>query len=123
MKYIMDEDGTIRHSDDLMEWAKSMGTRWQHQSIIRLKGSENQRSLDDGIVKVSTIFRGIDTSFAEGSPVLFETVVFGDASSWTGHEKRYTTKELALKGHDTIVAAILKSPGVGLVARLDEAST
>ena len=71
---------------DLMEWAT-----W--------KGKANNQVASDaeGGISVSTIFLGTDRSCAEGSLILFETMIFGgehDEDQW-----RYATWDEAEEGH------------------------
>lgn len=57
-----------------------------------------------GIVKVSTVFLGLDHSFGEGAPVLFETMIFGGKHD--GHQERYYDWESAERGHAMAVAMV-----------------
>lgn len=60
----------------------------------------NKTIVDD--YEVSTIFLGIDHNyFSTGPPLLFETMVFGGPLD--RYQRRYTTYEEALKGHDETV--------------------
>ena len=54
--------------------------------------------------RVSTVFLGIDHSFSNGPPLLFETMVFG--GPYHGEEDRYTTWDEAEAGHAAIVARL-----------------
>jgi hypothetical protein len=51
---------------DLMTWAKWFGKAERHIGDDTVEG-----------VRISTVFLGLDHSFGAGSPVLFETLVFG----------------------------------------------
>jgi hypothetical protein len=51
---------------------------------------------------VSTVFLGIDHSFGDGPPVLFETMVFG--GKMDGHQLRYTSWVKAARGHALTVS-------------------
>jgi len=53
-------------------------------------------------VRVCTAFLGVDVNFADGAPVLFETVVFGGPYDWELY--RYCTWEEAQQGHAAVVA-------------------
>lgn len=79
--------------DDLLKWS-----RWYQ---------ENERHVGDetiGDVRVSTIFLGLDLSWGEGDPLLFETMVFGgEHDQW---QDRYATYEEAESGHKRVVNAI-----------------
>jgi hypothetical protein len=61
-------------------------------------------------VRVSTIWLGINHRFGSpGSPLIFETMVFGgqqiEENQW-----RYSTEEEALEGHQTVVSVLAASP-------------
>ncbi len=62
-----------------------------------------------GEVRISTGFLGIDHSFDDGPPVLFETMIFG--GSHDGEQWRYCTKEEALEGHKEAVALAMQPVG------------
>ncbi len=55
-------------------------------------------------ILLSTVFLGVDHSFS-GEPVLFETMIFG--GRYDGFQKRYTTFDYALSGHELIKRMIL----------------
>jgi hypothetical protein len=60
--------------------------------------------LPDGKV-VSTVFLGLDHSYREGPPVLWETMVFSREGNYDDlHMERYTSKKDALEGHARAVA-------------------
>ena len=50
-----------------------------------------------GGVSVSTVFLGMDHSFGGGTPVLFETMIFGGEHDQ--YQERYCTWDEAEKGH------------------------
>lgn len=52
---------------------------------------------ESGDVLVSTVWLGLDHSFGDGPPLIFETMIFGgehDEDQW-----RYSTEAEALEGH------------------------
>jgi len=53
---------------------------------------------------ISTVFLGLDHSFKDGSPLLFETLVFGGPID--GEMNRYETWDEAVKGHNEMVRKI-----------------
>lgn len=55
-------------------------------------------------VRVSTVFLGIDHSFTEGFPVLFETMVFGGKHD--GFQERSSTWSGALRTHADACALV-----------------
>lgn len=55
---------------------------------------------------VSTVWLGLDHSFGDGAPVIFETMVFGEGS-WTDQDcQRYSTELEARIGHAEQVALV-----------------
>jgi len=58
----------------------------------------------DGYI-VSTVWIGIDYSFGDGDPLIFETMVFG-SQDWDEEQRRYSSEEEAFAGHEEIVASI-----------------
>jgi len=97
-KYILiDKVPTIEK--DLYVWAN-----W-FESADRIV----KKSVWDG-VEISTVFLGLDHSFGNGPPLLFETMVFG----WPEGEEhctRYSTWEEAIEGHDSLVEKLWKEKG------------
>lgn len=84
-RYIL-KDKTPVQCDDLLEWSKWFETADRHIAKTEADG-----------VKVSTVFLGLDHSYGDGPPVLFETMIFGgehDEEQW-----RYYTWEEAEIGH------------------------
>jgi len=59
--------------------------------------------------RISTVFLGLDHNFTgEGLPVLWETMVFPDLPSGE-IQKRYSSREDALAGHEKIVEKVRKA--------------
>jgi len=85
-KYILDENRKPVLCEDLMAWAK-----WVEESERTMKKTEKNG------IKVSTMFLGLDHSFGDGPPMLYETVIFGGEHDQ--YQERYATEEEALKGH------------------------
>lgn len=64
---------------------------------------------------VSTVWLGLDHSFGDGPPSIFETMVFTDDPTWSEHMDRYTTEAEATTGHQNMVNAIIEAvPGTTL---------
>lgn len=65
-RYILVDDAPVA-CPDLMKWAT-----WLEDSL-------NRRVAGDWVngIQVSTVFLGVDHSFGEGPPLLFETMIFG----------------------------------------------
>jgi hypothetical protein len=69
---------------------------------------------DLGEMHVSTVFLGLDRSFGDGPPLLFETMIFGGPFDWDKYQERCSTWEEAEAQHAKAVAVArqaLKRPG------------
>jgi hypothetical protein len=89
-KYLLCEDHSVRATDDLMEWAKGFEKSDRHVGSTLV-----------GDVHISTVFLGLDHSFGDGPPLLFETMIFGgkhNQKQW-----RYSTWDEAVAGHEAAV--------------------
>lgn len=104
-KYILDEHGEPQECRDLLEWSMWMErTRTDGTRVIAHDRDEAPGAPD---VFVSTIFLGLDHKhFLDGPPILFETMVFGGLHD--GYQKRYTSREEALRGHQVACALVAK---------------
>lgn len=91
-KYILKGHEAVR-CDDLMTWAN-----WLEKADRHVRKHEA-----DG-VRVSTVFMGLDHSFGDGPPLLFETMIFGGPHD--GFQDRFATWEEAEEGHDAAVAML-----------------
>lgn len=94
-KYILKGKAPIL-CEDLIEWGK-----WLQNA------DRNVKLTQIGKLKVSTVFLGLDHQFGDGSPLLFETMVFG--GKMDGEMDRYSTWEEAESGHKKMVALVKKS--------------
>ncbi len=122
-KYILNEAGQAVPEPDLLTWA-----RW-------FETSDRQLAEDEiGDIRVSTVFLGLDHSFGDGPPLLWESMAFGapELRKIFGRkrpiredmgvqfesldQRRYATREDALRGHAEMVSqvhrlrALLSSP-------------
>lgn len=92
--YILNADHSVRRPAGLREWAdafNAVGTRRVARDRI-------------GDAEVSTVFLGIDHSFGQGPPLIFETMIFGgqhDQDQW-----RYSTWDEAVAGHQAAVELV-----------------
>lgn len=93
-QYILNEKGEPEPCDDLIKWAK-----WLETATDRTVAKDKA-----GDAEVSTVFLGLDHSFGQGPPLLYETLVFGGPME--GEQERYSTKEQAEAGHKRILAAV-----------------
>lgn len=50
-----------------------------------------------GDITVSTVWLGLDHDYLTGTPIIFETMTFGDP--WNNEMCRYSTEEQAMRGH------------------------
>jgi hypothetical protein len=113
-RYYILEGHEARPVDTVEEWA-----RWFEGSLA-LDGVEARRKdkrrvdfTDLGYCTVSTVFLGVDHAFWGGPPILFETMVFAPPEGgttfpeeWDGRQRRYTTWDEAVAGHDEMVAEL-----------------
>jgi hypothetical protein len=82
---------------DSVEWARAyeaMGDRHLGDTTINS-------------VRISTVFLGLDHSFGEEAPVLFETMVFG--GKLDGRQQRYGTVDDAERGHARWVTKVRRA--------------
>ncbi len=77
--YILNDKGEPVPCQDLTEWAKWIGST---------KGFAKRFVKDETIdgIRVSTIFLGMDHRFAEGDPILWETMLFAEADGHYLHQ-------------------------------------
>jgi hypothetical protein len=87
--YVLDKNGNPVHEPDMVKFGAFIAS-----DAKCLK----QDTLPDGIC-VSTVFAGVDYL---SPPRLWETVIFGGAHD--GYQRRYSTRESALAGHDSALA-------------------
>ena len=88
---------------DLMTWA-----RWFDNAPHRVVA---QDIIDVGGTRVSTVFLGIDHSFGEGPPLLFETTIFDlpKDHALEGYQERCSTWEEAEAQHLRAIDALKRS--------------
>lgn len=90
-KYILDGHTTV--PCELMEWAK-----WFETADRIVKADTIGES------HISTVFVGLDQSFGDGTPLLFETLVFDGPLA--DEMNRYSTWEEAERGHTAMVERV-----------------
>jgi hypothetical protein len=64
---------------------------------------------DFGDVRVSTVFLGLDRSFGQGPPLLFETMIFGGPFERDKYQERCSTWEEAEAAHAEAVEVARQS--------------
>ncbi len=90
--YILDGK-TPKRVDSLEEWAKWQATADRHVAQTKI-----------GDVGISTVFLGLDHSHGYGSPLLFETMIFGGAHDQ--YQTRASTWNEAEAQHADAVALV-----------------
>lgn len=95
-KYILNEKGIPVIEKNQAKWGKFM----QDSFLRRVAYTEFSKQS----VIVSTVFLGLDYSFGEEKPILYETLVMPD-----NQIHRYHTKKEALLGHKEIVKKLKNS--------------
>ena len=90
--YYILEDKTPK-AVSLQEWAVYFGTA--NRSI----GKDQF-----GDVTVSTVFLGMNHTYGEGKPLLFETMIFGGEHD--DYQERYSTYDEALVGHQRAIQLV-----------------
>jgi len=88
-KYYMLKDKKVEEVPDYLVWAK-----WFENFDTSIKIT----TVND--ILVSTVFLSLDHSPASDEPILFETMIFG--GDHDGYQKRYSTYNEAVQGHDEI---------------------
>ena len=86
--YILERHKAVRV--DIGKWGKWFEKTERHVKDETIDG-----------VRVSTVFLGLDHSFGDGPPLLFETLIFD--GKLDGEMDRYTTWEEAEVGHKNMV--------------------
>lgn len=85
---------------DTAVWLKAM------QSEDRIVAKNKFRN---DTVEVSTVFLGFDHRISNGSPLIFETMIFGlDDGELKDYQYRYSTWEEAQAGHDKVCILVKK---------------
>lgn len=88
-------EGTTPVPTDVMTWANWFSDPAKRK--VALTNITND-------VFVSTVFLGLDHRFGQqGPPILFETMSFGTNYEY---QRRYSTWQEALDGHDEVVAEV-----------------
>lgn len=59
-------------------------------------------------VRVSTVFLGLDVNYGHGTPVVYETMIFGGKHDQ--YQERYSTRAEAMEGHRDALAMVTDPP-------------
>jgi len=93
-RHILDANGEPVPCEDLFTWGRWMQTADRHVAHTHF-----------GDVRVSTVFLGLDHSFGDGPPVLWESMVFGGPLDQ--EQRRYTSRADADAGHTALCMAVV----------------
>jgi hypothetical protein len=99
--YVLDEDYTPRETDCLTS------ARWKHEQIYAPAGGLARVGMtewEDGSY-LSTVFIGIDMSFGDWGPLLWETMAF--PTDQYDFQERYTSIGEAISGHKVAVQLMM----------------
>lgn len=119
--YVLGPDARTAVPVDLMTWARGYERRREDRpknargEAIPAPGDGWARVAHDTIrhwgqsADVSTVFLGLDHSWGDGEPQIFETMVFGGALDQ--EQERYSTWAEAEAGHAAMVARVRASMG------------
>jgi len=94
--YILDDNGNPVPEPDTIRWAKWFENNGRHIGCDNI-----------GDIRISTVFLGIDHSFDDGPPVLWETMIFGGKHDQ--YQERYRSREDAIAGHARSVFMVRES--------------
>ncbi len=90
--------------DDALKWARMFESRGSRRVAL------DEIVCGDESVRVSTVFIGVDHNyFADGPPLIFETMIFGGPPAVDQWQCRYSTEEQARAGHETAVGALRRA--------------
>ena len=93
--FILNAAGNPEPVDDVIAWGEWFERAGRDGSRIVARDRDEHPGAPD--VLVSTVFLGLDHSFTDGPPLLWETLIFGgphDGEMW-----RYASRAAALAGH------------------------
>lgn len=111
--YILDDLKNPVPVYDIVEWAQ-----WFENAQRKRLTVVAQDTLPDGTF-ISTVFLGLDHNFwAEGPPILFETMAFEKRGKDT-HQWRYATWKEARQGHIRAIVTILGEKATAYIEMYD----
>jgi hypothetical protein len=110
-RYTLDDAGQPVLEPDLITWALWLERATRDRS--RVIAQDYDEGDPAHVVKVSTVFMGLDHRFGdEGPPVLWESMIFGGVLD--GTQERYTSRAAAIAGHqrlcERVTATIHRPP-------------
>lgn len=89
--YTLDDDKNVVTTKDVLEWSDFLHKGERHVATTTVKGNRLLWWLGKPDYWISTVFLGIDHSFGQGPPLVFETMVFRRWAPW----KRWLSKPLS----------------------------
>lgn len=96
MYYILDENNKpVKVEQAFTDWANKFTEKMRRTAFDEIDG-----------VSISTVFLGIDHSFGQGEPLLWETMCFSHNPDYDQYQERYTSHEDAMEGHRKCVKAV-----------------
>jgi hypothetical protein len=98
--YILNKKHEIVPTDSLT------ATRWLCPDADGKNDNRRVAYTKIGDVQISTVFLGLDHSFDDGPPLVFETMIFGgehNEGQW-----RYHAWQEALEGHEAAIKLVLE---------------
>lgn len=121
--YLMNEAGELklaRYWDELDRNPTREWRSWRQIGRVEIPGLRLWEWVMWDSISVSTVFLGLDHSWGDGPPVVFETMIFGgplDDDQW-----RYCTLADAKAGHRRAVrlAWLARFCGVRVARKIDE---
>ena len=99
MRLYVLKNGEPEPEPDVGVWAA-----WMEQANEERVVEHTAICTTPNLVRVSTVFLGMDHAFDDGPPVLWETMVFGGVLE--GEQRRYTSRAAAVTGHAALVAEV-----------------
>jgi len=102
--WIQYDDGSVKEVSlqEYIEWKRSgSAVKIISQVFINEHGElpYEPGTPCEGCLLVSTVFLPVDHSFGSGSPVLWETMIFGSSHFLDQECWRYTSRQAAVDGH------------------------
>ncbi len=84
---------------DLLKWSEWLEKNYYTGRIVKQTHHKD--------IFISTVFLGLDHRFGPGTPVLFETMIFGGKHDQ--YQERYETWEAAERGHEKALKLVRAS--------------
>lgn len=104
--YILDDQDNPVPEPDTLRWGKWLEKNWSRKTLAV------DYPVADQVVKVSTIFLGVNHNWSPGGlPILWETMIFGGEHDL--FQVRYTDRQTALEGHEKAVQLVKGEVALG----------